>query len=124
MLQRLWRNRDRRIQLLRHVQILVDAMKLTTTITVERESTAWDSDVIDAVCEYTVELTCNAIPYRAATLLDPPEGGLEDIEATLDGEEFELTASEEEEARELLLEKWHERNTQRQIERFELEESN
>jgi len=78
---------------------------------------------ITMTVERDIVVTCNATPHRAATLLDPEEGGIEDIEATLDGEEFELTTRETEQARELLLEKWGEQRERTRIERVEFERS-
>jgi hypothetical protein len=68
----------------------------TTTIHIERgEDESWR--------ELTVEVTGTVTPYRAATLLDPEEGGEVEIDSvTCDGKDFELTPSELTKASELL----------------------
>jgi len=62
--------------------------------------------------EIEVEVTGTGIPYRAATLYDPEEGGLEEVCATLyiDGKGYDIPLSDEEVMtfEEQLMDRWRE----------------
>ncbi len=67
--------------------------EVSTTLCIQPEGPTLTGEPMD---EWEVELTGSAVPYTRGSFHGPAEGGyVEDVHATLDGEEIVLTSEQE-----------------------------